>query len=230
MEAIVLAGGLGTRLKTVVGELPKAMAPVRQKPFLEYILNHLESQGTRRVVLAVGYRHELIRSHFGDQFQNLSLVYSVEEEPLGTGGALKKAMDCVDENHVAVVNGDTFFDVDMEKMKSTHQRKNSDLTMALKPLKNFDRYGCVEMDADGRIRGFMEKKHYDQGLINGGVYVVRHEFFDSLPMRDKFSLEKDVLEAWVSARRMYGVVCDSYFIDIGIPEDYRRAETEMAGH
>lgn len=223
LEAIVLAGGLGTRLKSVVADLPKPMAPIGDKPFLEYILRYLKKNGIRRVVMSVGYKWESIKEYFGDKFQNIELVYCVEDEPLGTGGAIKKALTLVKSAQVYIINGDTFFDVDLTDMVL---KEGSKLMLALKHMKNFDRYGCVEIDANAFVTAFTEKCYRVSGNINGGVYLTSRDIFDGYKLDDKFSFEEFIQNNFRNLK-ITAKIFDSYFIDIGIPEDYKRAQDEL---
>ena len=227
-EAIVLAGGFGTRLQTVVKEVPKPMAPVAGKPFLQYILDYLIAHKVAHVVLAVGYLRETIIDYFGDNYQSLSITYAVEENPLGTGGGILNACNQIKGDNVFVINGDTFFDVDLVELSAFHETNNALLTVALKNMKKFDRYGTVETDNDGRIVGFLEKKYLDEGFINGGIYCLnKHIFHPELPAA--FSFEKEILEKEIVNRKIYGLRSEGYFIDIGIPEDYARAQDDFKG-
>ncbi len=223
-EAIVLAGGLGTRLRKVVKDVPKPMADINGKPFLEYLLAFLAKQGIEKVILSVGYKYEIIKNYFGNSFLDMELLYSIENEPLGTGGGIRKSLFLVDSKVFFVVNGDTFFDVDLKKLFLFHKKKNSVLSVALKPMKSFDRYGSVKLDENKRIIDFEEKKYYVSGLINGGIYLLNKNFFMSFNLREKFSFEKDFLEKYYTMYDFYGLSFDDYFIDIGIPEDYERAK------
>ncbi|HRF78156.1 MAG TPA: nucleotidyltransferase family protein [Chitinophagales bacterium] len=227
-EAIVLAGGFGTRLQTVVKEVPKPMAPVAGKPFLQYILDYLIAHKVAHVVLAVGYLRETIIDYFGDNYQSLSITYAVEENPLGTGGGILNACNQIKGDNVFVINGDTFFDVDLVELSAFHESNNALLTVALKKMEKFDRYGTVETDNEGRIIGFLEKKYLDEGLINGGIYCLnKHIFHPELPAA--FSFEKEILEKEIVNRKIYGLRSEGYFIDIGIPEDYARAQDDFKG-
>ncbi|HRG28254.1 MAG TPA: nucleotidyltransferase family protein [Chitinophagales bacterium] len=227
-EAIVLAGGFGTRLQTVVKEVPKPMAPVAGKPFLQYILDYLIAHKVAHVVLAVGYLRETIIDYFGDNYQSLSITYAVEENPLGTGGGILNACNQIKGDNVFVINGDTFFDVDLVELSAFHETNNALLTVALKKMEKFDRYGTVETDNEGRIIGFLEKKYLDEGLINGGIYCLnKHIFHPELPAA--FSFEKEILEKEIVNRKIYGLRSEGYFIDIGIPEDYARAQDDFKG-
>lgn len=228
-EAIVLAGGLGTRLKGVIADIPKPMAPVADHPFLKFIFDYLIKQGIERVILSVGYKYEVIEDFFGKAYQGLELVYSVEKEPLGTGGGMRLAIDLLNEEHAFIINGDTFFDVDLPQMESFANRNSSELCLALKPMKSFERYGSVELESSEIIK-FKEKEFVENGLINGGVYWLSKSLFNVFKSGDKFSFEKELMEKQVGQRKITGYVSDSYFIDIGIPEDYAQANLDFNTH
>ena len=226
MDAVVLAGGCGTRLAHIVSDVPKPMAPVCGKPFLEYVLYYLKKNGIKRVILAVGYKEEVIRSYFGTSFLGLQILYSSEATPLFTGGAIRKALRLAEEGPVFILNGDTYFDVDLRAMLAFHLEKQAALTIAAKSMTMFDRYGTIE-SRNGRITAFLEKRPAREGEINGGVYLMDKHFLDSVD-REAFSFEKDVMETKVGELPMYAFASDGYFIDIGIPEDYYRAGKEFA--
>jgi D-glycero-alpha-D-manno-heptose 1-phosphate guanylyltransferase len=224
-EAIILAGGLGTRLRDTVPDLPKCMAPVAGRPFLFYVINELRKQGIEKFVFSLGYKHELIEEYLKAQFSTLHFNCSVEEEPLGTGGAIRLACEKTTDEHVLVVNGDTLFRIDLKSLTAIHHDHSADTTLALKPMKNFDRYGVVELNEDNSVKGFREKQFCAAGLINGGVYLLNVKSFSSREWPQKFSFEKEWLETGLD--RLYGSVQDGYFIDIGIPEDYEKAQKEL---
>jgi D-glycero-alpha-D-manno-heptose 1-phosphate guanylyltransferase len=226
-EAIILAGGLGTRLRSAVPDLPKCMAPVNGQPFLGFVIEHLQTQGVERFIFALGYMSEAFEGFLSSRLPSSSYQLSIEEEPLGTGGAIKQACLLTEEKTVLVANGDTLFKIDSKKLFSFHHMCGAHCTLSLKPMHNFDRYGVVELNKDYSIKSFQEKKHYDEGLINGGVYALHAEKFRGEDLPDKFSFEKDYLEKFFDKRRMFAVTQDEYFIDIGIPEDYRRAQDEL---
>jgi len=229
-EAIILAGGLGTRLRSAVPDLPKCMAPVNGKPFIAYVIDYLQSQGVEKFILSLGYKYEIITAFIKKQYPTLDVEYSIEEEPLGTGGAIRYACLKTSKGNVIATNGDTLFKIDVPKLHGFHAMCGADCTLSLKPMKNFDRYGVVELNSNYSIKSFKEKQQYEKGLINGGQYILNTKKFlaEYLPL--KFSFEKDYLEALYTQRRMYGVVQDEYFIDIGIPEDYERAQKELAAN
>ena len=225
MEVIILAGGLGTRLRSVVSEVPKCMAPVAGKPFLWYLLEQLRGCRVERVILSVGYLREAVESwvaaHAGEY--PFEFRFAVETEPLGTGGGIKLAASMAEGPEVVVLNGDTYFDADLEALLKARRESGMPVALALKPMRDFDRYGTVELGADGVIKAFREKQHCSEGLINGGVYAIDRSsgIFDGLPQ--KFSFETAVLEPECARGRLCGLVQDGFFIDIGIPEDYARA-------
>lgn len=228
MEVIILAGGLGTRLRSVVSEVPKCMAPVAGRPFLWYLLKYLTKyEAVDRVILSVGYLREVIFKwieEVKDEFP-FEFDYAIEEQPLGTGGGIKLALEKANDDRVFVLNGDTFFDVDLMRLYDAHMIGKKAITLALKPMKKFDRYGTVNMEPiTGTILSFNEKQYCEEGLINGGVYVISKDapIFEGLG--EKFSFETAVLEPQCSRQQLLGVVQNGYFIDIGIPEDYQRAD------
>ncbi len=225
-EALILAGGLGTRLSNVLEDIPKVMAPVREKPFLEYVLAYLEYKKFRRIILSVGYRHEVIRKHFGKRFGKLNLDYAIEPEPLGTGGALMFALGQVNQEHFLLLNGDSLFLADPQALLELHLRKNARISLALKSMEDSDRYGSVVLDNE-RITGFSEKVFSKKALINGGFYVASEDIFRDTALTGKFSLEKDYLERYCQDHLICGRQDPGYFIDIGIPEDYRKAQQEL---
>ncbi len=226
--AIVLAGGLGTRLKSVVQDIPKPMATVNSRPFLEYVLDYLSNYQIEKVILSIGYRGEVIQEHFGEDYKGITLVYSVEDEPLGTGGAIFKAAQLCSDAPFFVLNGDTLFEANLDVLLAAYMTQKADMLLALKAMGNFDRYGVVEMDDNKRVRAFLEKEYRDKGLINGGVYVMQKKVFDVENYPERFSFEKDLLEKYVTQLHFYGLALDGYFIDIGIPEDYAKAQTELS--
>ena len=226
-EAIILAGGFGTRLKDAIPDLPKCMAPVNGRPFLFYVINYLRSQGIEKFIFSLGYKHEVIEAYLQTDFSTLDYQCLIEKEPLGTGGAILASCYKASEKTVLVVNGDTLFKIDIEKAFADHVKHDSDCTLLLKPMENFDRYGVVELNEDDSIKSFEEKKFYKRGLINGGVYILNAEQFLAEELPGKFSFEKDYLEKYFETRKIYGSVQDEYFIDIGVPEDYFSVQQEL---
>ena len=223
MEAIVLAGGLGTRLRGVVADLPKAMAPVNGRPFLALVLDQLVDAGFKTAILAVGYRHEAIRAHIGDRYRGLVLRYSVESEPLGTGGAMRLACLHAHARDVFVLNGDTYLELDFRAMLDAHVRATASLSMAICHVPEVERYGALELN-DGIVRGFCEKGRSGPGWINGGTYILGSDLRARLRPEGAFSFEHDLLMPEVSTIRPIAFRTSGLFIDIGIPEDYLRAQ------
>jgi len=231
MEAIVLAGGFGTRLRQVVADVPKPMAPMDAQgtPFLRIIMEQLRQQSCTHVVLSIGYKGEIIRNYFGSSYQGMRITYSVEDTPLLTGGAVKQALMYCQEKQVFVLNGDTYFAVDFKAMLAYHINNNAALTLAAKELTDFDRYGTLALVANQRIEAFREKKPQARGLINGGVYCINRNLLSTLP-EQAFSLEKDFMEQQTHNIPMYAFVSDGYFVDIGVPEDYYRARRDLLAY
>jgi D-glycero-alpha-D-manno-heptose 1-phosphate guanylyltransferase len=228
MEAIILAGGLGTRLRSVVADLPKCMAPVAGKPFLHYVIQYLQQQGVGSFIFSVGYLYEAIESFLTNNYPLLHYQLSIETSPLGTGGAIQLACTKATHQNVMALNGDTMFAIDIKKLMAAHTAYNAACTLALKPMQNFNRYGVVQLNSNNCITAFEEKKQYNYGLINGGVYAINTMALLQKKLPQKFSFEKDYLETFVPEGRFYGLAQEAYFIDIGIPEDYARAQVELA--
>jgi len=216
VEAVVLAGGLGTRLRAAVADVPKPLAPVGGRPFLERLLDYWIGQGVRRAVLATGYKHELISAHFGDAYRGCELAYSVEDQPLGTGGALLQALPRVKAKSFLVLNGDTYFAVPLRTLQAFHVEKKAQVTMSLFRSDN-PRYTGVSLDANGRV------SLAGGELANGGVFLFERADFP----KPAFNLEKDLLPG---IKHLYGRVFDVPFVDIGIPEDWRTAEAIISGY
>lgn len=227
-EVIVLAGGLGTRLRETVPDLPKCMAPVAGKPFLYYVINQLRNNGVQRFIFSLGYKHEHIERWLETTFATLQYECCIEAEPLGTGGAIRLALEKATDENVFVVNGDSFFSFDVQQLLSVHHQLDAACTLALKPMEQFNRYGVVTINELRRVESFREKQFYETGLINAGVYLINKSKFYQNPFPLKFSFEKDFLEKYVGEGAFAGVPMNGYFIDIGIPEDYARAQTDFA--
>ena len=224
-EAIILAGGFGRRLSKVVPDLPKPMAPVSGKPFLEIILHWLSVNGFSRVILSLGFMADKISGYFGSSFKGLELTYVVEDEPLGTGGAVRLAMTRCTQDHIFVLNGDTFLDFESSLIDSCwHARKNP--IIVAREVPDISRYGSLFI-ADGLVKGFNEKGASGSGLINAGCYVLNHKELDMFPLGIPFSLEADFFTSMVKLIDVDVFITKGQFIDIGIPEDYRRAQTEL---
>lgn len=222
MDALILAGGLGTRLRGVVSDVAKPMAPVNGKPFLSYVLDWICDYKLNSLVITAGYKAESIIEHFGNCHRTTSVIYVVEKEPLGTGGAIINALGRLKGNNILVVNGDTWFPLNIDEFALFHLESGAQISVALKRMQEFDRYGTVTMNGN-EISAFSEKKYCADGLINGGIYMIRRDFLQSVGLTGKFSFEKDVLEKATGSGILMGKVFNEQFIDIGIPEDYKKA-------
>lgn len=226
MEVIILAGGLGTRLRAVVPDLPKPMAPIRGRPFLEHQMDFCIGQGATRFILSVGYKKEIIESHFGARYKECEITYAREEKPLGTGGGLLLALEQARNAAVFVVNGDTFFDVSFSQLAARHEANQAVATLALRRIAHNDRYGEVVLNQRNEIMQFTSEPSGETGLINGGVYMLARAALFTLAWRpgDKVGLEQEIFPALLESKhKMAGLVSGGLFIDIGVPQDYERA-------
>lgn len=228
-EAIILAGGFGTRLQPIVGNTPKAMASINGKPFLHYLFQYLRFYSIGKVVLSVSPFSKSIEEFFGKEYQGIKLNYIYEDEPLGTGGGILNAMQLCLEGEVLVLNGDTLFNVDLYQLNDFHLKNASQITLALKYYDSVGRFGTVSMDNRFRITGFEEKKEALKtgGCISGGVYIFNRKLFTTINFPKVFSIELDFFEKYYEHLNFFGFLCNKYFIDIGIPEDYLRAQNEF---
>ncbi len=224
---IILAAGLGTRLQSAVPDLPKCLAPINGVPFLHYVIEHFKSQGIEEFIFSLAYKHEMIEDWLRTALPSDQYTCSIQDTPMGTGGDLRRACTLTNAQTVLVTNGDTLFRVDFKKLLSEHFAMNADCTFALKPMTNIERYETVQCADDGQITNFLEKQKLEAGLINGGVYVLNTQQFLREDFPKVFSLETDYFQKYYHTQRMVGVVQDEYFIDIGTPEDYQRAQIEL---
>ena len=227
-EAIILAGGFGTRLQRIVSDLPKAMAPVKGRPFLEYLLDYLQEQGITDVILSVGHLRDALMNHFGSGYRGIRIRYYVEEEPLGTGGGIRLAMWKVNDARAFAMNGDSLFLTDLRGLMEQHMKTEADVTIALRQAQDTHRYGRVTAGRNNRITVFSEKEATGSGgYINGGIYLVEKQFLLNPKFRGKFSIERDCFALMTNDSRIFGFPSTGYFLDIGIPEDYQRAQYEF---
>lgn len=226
-QAVILAGGLGTRLRSVVSDVPKPMAPVAGRPFLEHQIDFWAAQGIRRFVLSVAYLGESIVAHFGRRYRGCEIDYAVEETPLGTGGGvLLSARMMPADRPFLLLNGDTFFQVELARIAAFHGRTKSDWTVCLFRPSEAGRYGRIEMDAEGRVLSLLDKSAAAGKFANGGVYLVNPHVLATIASQPprKCSLETDLMPALLAAgARVHGLECPGPFLDIGVPEDYARA-------
>lgn len=227
-SAIILAGGLGTRLRTVVPDKPKVLATVAGRPFITYLLDQLRRTGIRRVVLSTGHLAEQFADAIGDEYHGLAISYAEESEPLGTGGATKFAGALADTPHVLVMNGDSYFDADLGEYMAWHGAGGQDASLLLVEVPDASRFGTVELRADGvHVAAFREKQPEQvPGKINAGVYLFRREMLERIPA-GKCSVERDVFPRWLDEFDVRAWVTDGEFIDIGVPDDYQRSHDFM---
>lgn len=225
MDAIILAGGFGTRLRHIVSDAPKPMAQIAGKPFLDYLFEYLSIQGVKKVILAVGYLHNKIEERYRKNFMGIDIEYSVEDRPLGTGGAIKRAMKGCSGDYAAILNGDTFFNADLNAMEQLYTQNRADAVIAVKRMRDFDRYGALKIEK-GRIIGFYEKQFCENGLINGGIYILG-KHFSMNSEKESFSLEKEYFEMDTAGKKLYAFESDGYFIDIGVESDYFKADGDF---
>ena len=232
MQAILLCGGMGTRLRSVVSDRPKPMADICGKPFSQYLLEMLRDKGITEVIFALGYMGEMIEEYFQDGSAfGLKIAYSYEEEPLGTGGAIRNALPKILEEEVLVLNADTYFPMDYQGLYRFHQENDGDFSLATRAVTDISRYGAVRRDAAGRIMVWNEKLEDGgqplAGEINGGIYVMKKSLIAEIP-EGKQSLEQDCIPKWLSeGKRIFGLPFDGYFMDIGIPKDYQQFITDV---
>lgn len=228
-EAIVLAGGFGTRLRGVVDNVPKPLAPVAGRPFLAWMLDRLAAAGMRRCILATGHMADAVERVIGRRWQGMDIVYSVESEPLGTGGAVRLAAAQLRDRSAHVLNGDTWLMYAPQALERAARERGAMIGMALANVDDVGRYGAVECDSHGMVAGFREKGEHGAGMINAGCYFLDDAALVALPSQAAFSFEREVLEPSVLAGRVAGFAETAEFIDIGVPEDYRRAQSQFAG-
>lgn len=225
-EAVILVGGLGTRLKSEVPELPKCMAPVAGKPFIDQVIFHLKNHGVTHFVFALGYMSEILIEHLITNYQDqLQMTIAVEEQPLGTGGAITYAAQFVKGNDFFALNGDSLFAMDPQKLRFTGSEM---CVVGLKAMENGELYETVLIDENCFITSFIEEMPVEKGLINGGIYLLDKKRLMSLGLPEKFSFEKDFLEVYCKEKAIKGSIEDAHFIDIGVPEDFRKANIDLA--
>jgi len=222
MKAIILAGGEGKRLRSVINDVPKPMAPINGKPFLEYLILQLRKQNIKDIIFSIGYKGSIIKNYFQDGNNwDINIEYSEEDKPLGTGGALRKAGELIDDEQFIAMNGDSFFDIEFKQLISFHEEKQAVVTISLAYAETIERYGQVEIGNDGEITKFIEKGNsVSSGYINGGIYILTRELINKIPF-GQVSLETEVLPNLIN-RGLFGMKSKSFFVDIGKPEEYQR--------
>ncbi len=223
VTALILAGGLGMRLRLALGDGPKVLAPVRGRPFIHYLLEQLARAGLQRVVMLTGYRADQVEKTLGPSQAGLRLSYACEPRPLGTAGALRAALPHITTPQALLLNGDSYCGVDLAALAKFHCCRRSDASLALARVDDAGRFGRVRTTSHGRITGFVEKQSGGPGWINAGVYLLQRLLIEALPARAPLSLERDVLPEWLPARRVFGFACSQRFLDIGTPDSYAAA-------
>lgn len=229
MDAVLLVGGKGTRLQAVVKDRPKPMAEVRGRPFVEWLLLALRTQGVRRVILATGHMAEVVEAHFAaSRPLDLELLFSHEAAPLGTGGALRHSLEKISTDRVLVLNGDSFCPFDLAHLEEVHRRAEALATLWLVPVEDCGRYGAVEIEADGRVAAFREKSvQRTAGLISAGIYLLERRLLHTIPSGQPVSLETELFPSLIN-RGLHAAVGSGPFLDIGTPESYAGAEEFFA--
>ncbi|MEO6190672.1 MAG: HAD-IIIA family hydrolase [Saprospiraceae bacterium] len=223
-ECIILSGGLGTRLAHILPDIPKSLAIVHSKPFLNYLIDYLIEQKIDHFIFSIGYKSDQIINFVKSNYPNLKVSFCIENSPLGTGGAIINSMKLVRSNQFFVCNADTYYPINLEKLEKFHSSVQSDFTIGLKPMLKPYRYGTVTRSKVGKILDFVEKKDIEYGLINGGIYLINKNYLNNLNFPHSFSLEKELLEKRFSTDLIFGQIQDVFFIDIGIPDDYELAQ------
>ncbi|MCI0684195.1 MAG: nucleotidyltransferase family protein [Gemmataceae bacterium] len=225
IPALILAGGLGTRLRDAVPQGQKVLAPVRQRPFLTRLLDQLSAAGVRRAILLTGHRAEDVRQAFGAQYGSLRLEYSRESSPLGTAGAVRQALNLVAKPTMLVLNGDSYCNVDLQAFFEFHRGRRADVSLAIVRVADAGRYGQVRFDAQDRITNFVEKTGTTAaGWISAGIYLIQRELLLGVPKGQAQSLEREWLPRWTASKTVAGFRCPGPFLDIGTPESYAAAQ------
>ena len=229
-DAVLLCGGAGLRLRSVIGNAPKGMADVAGRPFLELLLRQIRRHGFERAILAVGYQEEVIHSHFGERAFGLRLAYSVESCPLGTGGALRNAAGLIESENVLIMNGDNYTDADLCEFAAEHHKVNADLSLVVVPADGRCDCGSVLVDENNKLAGFAEKQSpFHAPYVNAGIYMMSRQMLYEIPPELEVSLERELLPRWLrQGKDIKGFVCSGRCIDIGTPERYRSAQNILA--
>lgn len=219
MDVIILAGGFGRRLKRSILDIPKPMAPINNRPFLDYLFDYLIKNNLKKIILSVHYKYEIIYNHYNSMYKTLNIEYSVDSIAYGTGGAINNALKLSNSKDILVVNGDTYFDVEIELLFEEHINSKNDITMCLKPMSKFDRYGIVKIDTDGKVLELKGKEYCSSGLIDGGLYIINKNIFNVEKINSVFSFNSFISKN-INKIKIGSLSFDKKFIDIGIPKDY----------
>lgn len=221
---VILAGGKGSRLKQVLKDYPKVLAEINGKPFLTYLFEVLLKHSFENVILCTGYRADLLSEKFQSGYRNLKVLFSPEETPLGTGGAIRLALPQVKTEKIMIFNGDSFTRFDLPAFIEWHEKKNLEISMLATRIEDVSRFGCVKLENNGEISSFVEKGETNgEGLINAGIYLIKKELLNCIPTGKEYSLEKEFFPKFIR-RGLFGFKCDGPFIDIGTPQSFATAE------
>lgn len=229
-EIIILAGGKGSRLKSVIGHLPKSMALVNGRPFIDYVILYYLAQGFQQFIISLGQGQEQLSAHIQLAWKHIHVQFAIEAAPLDTGGAIRNAVDHASGDTVLVINGDSYFALDIEALSIFHHMCGAECTIAVKQVPDTSRYGRIEIRKDYGIASFQEKGIQGEGLINGGAYLINTRMFKAYDFPTRFSFEKDYLQQYFHSKRIFTVKDNGYFIDIGIPEDLARAQHDLKNY
>lgn len=229
VTALILAGGLGRRLRSVVNDRQKVVAEIEGRPFLSYLLEQIEAAGVGKAVLCTGYGYEQVREQIGQKWGRVQIEYSQESFAMGTAGALRHALSKADSDPILIMNGDSYFEVDLPAFLRWHKMHQSEATIALVERSDVKRYGCAKLDEASRIIHFDEKSSIDEaGWVNGGIYLISRKLLNEIPNDRAVSLEREVFPDWVSRHSLYGYFSRGHFLDIGVPEAFARAKEFFA--
>lgn len=228
ISVAILAGGLGTRLRSVVTDRPKVLAPVAGRPYLSHLIEYLAQYAIREVVLLVGHRADEVRAEMGDRHRGVRLLYSMERTPLGTGGAVRLALPLLRAPHVLLLNGDSLCDADLNAFQREQAHRAAEVGMILTRVSDTGRFGRVLLNDDGRVVYFAEKATTGPGWINAGVYLLARHLIAEVPADRPLSLERDLMPSWVAADKVWGFASRGSFLDIGTPESYAEADAFFA--
>ncbi len=229
LTAVILAGGLGTRLRATIPDLPKALAKVGGKPFITYIFDQLHEAGIKEVVLCTGYLGDDIKRTFGDTYHSITLKYSKEDKPLGTAGALKLASGMINSDPVLVLNGDSICQYNLASMIDYYYATTAQGSILVSEVLDTSRFGTVLMEASGKITEFQEKTNSGHGRVNAGVYLLSRTLLSEIPAFEETSLEKELFPSWTNGP-LYGFLSTGPLLDIGTAESYMNAQSEISFH
>jgi len=224
ITAVILAGGLGTRLRSVISKKPKVIAEVNNRPFIIYLLKQLDNLGLNKVVISTGYMSEVVKKEIGNNYNKMNIIYSEEKKPLGTGGAIRLALPLIETQFVLVMNGDSYLDINLNKFIEWANHKKPDAAICLAKMQDTKRFGRVVLKDGYRIKSFVEKSSNDiPGYINAGIYILNKELLSTMVVDEFCSIERDLFPNWLH-KNCYGYICNNKFLDIGTPESYGQAD------